>query len=67
MLLTATARADSITLAWDPNTEADLAGYLVLYGTSSRTYTTTVDVGNTPTWTVCGLTAGQMHFVALKA
>lgn len=33
------AAAETITLAWDANTEADLKGYYVLYGPSSGNYT----------------------------
>lgn len=36
----------SYTMAWGPNTEADLAGYYVYYGTSQRT---NVDPNNCPT------------------
>jgi len=34
----AASDAGSVRLAWDPNTEPDLAGYRVYYGTSSRAY-----------------------------
>lgn len=45
----------SITLAWDANSEPDLSGYKVYYGTSSGTYTTTIDVGNVTTYTLSGV------------
>ena len=35
-----------VQLAWTPNSEANLAGYKVYYGTASRDYTTIIDVGN---------------------
>jgi hypothetical protein len=38
--------AGTVTLAWDPNPETDIAGYVVFYGTSSGQYATSVDVGN---------------------
>ncbi len=38
------ATAGSLSLAWDPNTEADLAGYKLYYGQSSGNSQFTVDV-----------------------
>jgi len=43
--------AEQVTLAWDPNTESDLAGYKIHYGTTSRSYTSTVDVNRVTTYT----------------
>lgn len=43
--------SDPSALSWDPNTQADLAGYKIYYGTTSGNYTDTpIDVGltNTP-------------------
>ncbi len=34
------------TIAWDPNTEPDIAGYRVFYGPESRNYIHQIDVGN---------------------
>ena len=48
LLLSVWARAQQVTLTWDANTESDLAGYKVHYGTDSRAYTTTLDVGGGP-------------------
>ena len=36
----------SVTLAWSPVTNADLAGYNVYYGSASHTYTNVTSVGN---------------------
>jgi hypothetical protein len=44
LLISFWARVDQVTLAWDANTEPDLAGYKVHYGTASGSYTTSVDV-----------------------
>lgn len=41
-----------IKLAWDPNTESNLAGYKVYYGHASRMYATPIDVGNTTAYTL---------------
>jgi hypothetical protein len=60
-------RAEQVTLAWDPNTESDLAGYKVHYGTTSHGYTNSLDVHNVTTTTVTGLSAGQTYFFAATA
>lgn len=57
-----TALADTVTLAWDANTDAGLAGYKVYYGTASRNYSTVIDVANVTTYAVTGLTAGTYFF-----
>jgi hypothetical protein len=56
-----------VTLAWDANTEPDLAGYRVHYGTASGSYTTVVDVHKVTTAIVTGLTAGQTYYFAVTA
>ena len=56
-----------IRLAWDPNTEPDVAGYQIYYGTSSRNYRYSVDVGNVTTFTIQGLTQGVTYYIALTA
>ncbi len=61
------AHAGSVTLVWDRNTESDLAGYLVSYGTQSGVYTTTVDVGNQTTWNSTALQTGQRYYFAVQA
>ncbi len=49
-------------LSWNANSEPELAGYKVHYGTSFRTYGTSIDVGKKTTYTVTGLTAGTYYF-----
>src|SRR5205085_7771374 len=56
-----------VTLAWDPNTESDLAGYKVYIGTASGVYTTTIDVGNVTTYTVTGLAPGATYYFVVTA
>jgi hypothetical protein len=59
--------ASPLTLAWDANSEADLAGYLISYGRQPGAYTTSVDVGNRTSWVPSGLQAGQRYYFAIQA
>jgi len=59
--------AATLRVAWDRNSEADVTGYRVLYGTASRVYSTTVDVGNVTTYTLPSLVGGRQYFIAVQA
>ncbi|MDY0187597.1 MAG: hypothetical protein RBR16_06715 [Syntrophus sp. (in: bacteria)] len=59
--------AANVTLTWDKNTEADLAGYVVYTGTSSGSYTETLDVGNMNSVDISGLQEGATYYYAAKA
>ncbi len=52
---------------WYTNREDDLAGYRILWGTASSTYTNTLDVGNTTGGKITGLTTGTTYYVAVRA
>jgi hypothetical protein len=60
------ALAANVKLAWDANTESDLAGYKVYYGTSTGKYPDSIDVGNVTTHTVVNLVDGQTYYTDLK-
>jgi hypothetical protein len=57
----------SATVTWNANTESDLAGYRVFYGTSSRNYPNSISVGKVTTATINGLTVGTTYYFAVKA
>ncbi|ESS72439.1 PDK repeat-containing protein [Methyloglobulus morosus KoM1] len=59
--------AGALNLAWDPSTSTGVAGYKLYYGQASKNYTSSVDVGNTTSYQMTGLTAGSTYFFALKA
>ncbi len=61
------ATAGSVSLAWDPNNEADLSGYKVHVGNSSRMYSQTIDVGHVTSYTVSDLSDGQTYYAAVTA
>ena len=61
-----------INLAWDPNTEPDLAGYKIYFGTAPapRTYAAPVYfeyTGNEPQYPVKDLTPGQTYYFVVTA
>jgi hypothetical protein len=56
--------AAEVRLSWGANTDSDLAGYKIYYGTASRSYDTAVYVGNTTAYTLSGLSPGTYYFAA---
>ena len=56
-----------VSLAWDANTEPNLAGYKVYYGTASHNYGSVLNVGKVTTYTVTGLTDGLTYYFAATA
>jgi len=63
LLLAATAM-----LHWQPNTDPDLAGYKIYYGSQSRSYGLSIPVDkNVTTYTLNGLVEGKTYYFALTA
>ena len=56
-----------VTLAWDPNTEPELAGYKIYYGLLSDQYSSSVDVGNQTSYTLSNLPDGKTYYMAATA
>jgi len=59
--------AGEVNLAWDPNTEPDVAGYRVYYGLGSRNYGHFMEVGNSTSCLVTGLEQGRTYYFAATA
>lgn len=66
-ILTSYGFAKELIVSWDPNSELDLAGYKVYWGTASRNYTNVVDANNENSYTVGGLSEGIEYFFAVTA
>lgn len=67
LLYPAVSTAGQITLAWDPNQEPDLAGYLVYWGTTSSQYDNSAIVENDTAYTVTGLDDERIYYFAVTA
>ncbi len=59
--------AAQATLEWDPNAEADLAGYKMYVGASSGVYGVPIDVGLATTCAVTSLLAKHTYYFAVTA
>ncbi|MBA2355582.1 MAG: IPT/TIG domain-containing protein [Acidobacteria bacterium] len=63
----APAAAESVRVAWDPNPEPDIAGYVLAWGVSAETYTESVTVtAGTATHEITALAPGTYYF-AIRA
>ena len=65
--LLATGTTSTATASWDRNTDSDTSGYKLHFGTSSRNYTTTIDVGAQTSYVVSNLQNGLTYYVAVTA
>jgi len=61
------AHAAEISLAWDENSEPDIAGYKIHYGLESGSYTTVTDVGDSISCTLGDLEEGETYYFAATA
>jgi type IV pilus assembly protein PilY1 len=59
--------SNKVTLAWDPNTEPDLAGYIIYYGHESRNYLYFINVGNQLSCTIADLQPGETYYFSATA
>ena len=68
MLISVTINfASDVQVSWQANKEADLAGYKIYYGTSSRNYSTHIDAGLNTSFVIRGLDDQIEYFFALTA
>jgi hypothetical protein len=58
-VITITTIGASVTLAWDPNSEPDVAGYRLYYGTNG--FGTVVNCGNVTNYSISDLLPGHTY------
>jgi fibronectin type 3 domain-containing protein len=56
-----------VTLTWDASMDPDLDGYRVYYGTVSKGYDVSTDVGNWTSCTIASLEHGETYYFAVTA
>jgi hypothetical protein len=66
-LLPETGIASSLHVTWNANTDSDLAGYKVYYGTQSNTYGTPVPIVDAASYDIPNVQAGSTYYVAVSA
>ena len=59
--------AGSAVLSWGSNSEPDIAGYNIHYGTLQRSYSSPIPVGKVTTYTVNNLDEGEKYYFAVTA
>jgi hypothetical protein len=59
--------AASLLIAWRANTDTDLAGYKVYYGTKSGTYGTVADVHRATSYQISNVQNGSTYYIAVSA
>ncbi len=64
--VSAPSQSAQVVLQWDPSS-GPVAGYRIYYGTSSRVYDSSLDVGNTTTCTLSNLQDGSSYYFAATA
>jgi hypothetical protein len=66
-LFASSVEAATVTIAWDPNNEPDLARYLVGYRTSPSGSETTVSVGLVTSWSLTTALEGRTYYFRVYA
>jgi chitinase len=67
LVFTSSTFAGPVTLAWDPSSGPNLAGYMLYYGSARGSYSVGVDVGNLTTAAISGLQEGGTYYFVATA
>jgi hypothetical protein len=58
---------ESVTLGWNPSPSANIAGYMIYYGSNGTNYGQQANAGNNTSWTVTGLQEGTTNYFEVSA
>jgi hypothetical protein len=61
------SNAATLRVSWNANTETDLGGYLIYYGTQSGNYTACYDAGKVTSYGITGVQPGASIYIAMAA
>jgi chitinase len=67
LVFTSSTFAGPVTLAWNPSSGPNLAGYMLYYGTARGSYSVDMDVGNLTTAAISGLQEGSTYYFVATA
>lgn len=67
IFLWSVADSADIKLAWNPNPETNITGYILSIGTASGVYSSMLSVGPVTRATATGLDPGRVYYFALRA
>ena len=59
--------AGQVAIAWDPQSDPKVAGYMIYYGQGSRNYTAKLDAGKSTSYTIPSLVDGKTYYFAVTA
>ncbi|TKS57740.1 MAG: hypothetical protein EWM72_03467 [Nitrospira sp.] len=62
-----TVTTGSVQVAWDANTETDLAGYKIYIGIQPGIYNAPITIGNVTSYSVTNLPTGKTYYVSVTA
>ena len=67
LVFASSAAAGTITVAWDPNPEPSVLGYVVYVGNAAGNYTQSFDVGNATIFDFSSAVPGTTYHIAVRA
>src|SRR6516225_8186017 len=67
LAIAGTARASTLTIAWDPSSDPSVAGYVLYWGAQSGVYTNSLNVGLQTSQPIGGLVNNITYYFTVRA